>query len=135
MVSVIKVNGKTIKNDDLKAEATVNGVYHDGVISIGKNDPKSANMITGSVPDAGVEPDQATVAHLHPVAGNESVQINTTNINLKGGSPSPTDYNEHTRAWKHSERTHGARSIMVDQKNIYLYNSSPNQTIVVPRPK
>ena len=58
-----------------------------------------------------------------------------------GGHPSGIlgegngDYQAHERAYQRGDAKNGVRSIMVDSKNIYLYNSSPNQTIVIPRPK
>lgn len=92
---------------------------------------------------------RAGSAHLHPVAKETQVDIATVNrtsstiYNIHGGHPSGIpgegagDYQEHERSFQaNSNRRPGnnVRSIMVDSKNIYLYNSSPNQTIVIPRP-
>jgi len=37
--------------------------------------------------------------------------------------------------FKNREALNGVRSIMVDEMNIYLYNSSANQIITIPRPR
>jgi len=135
----IKVNGVQVPNNSLKSEATVNTVYNDGVISIGKNEPKSAYTVTGSVSDAGYELNRTGSAHLHPTSGEMTVHFSNSGENvtddIHGGKPSPEDYSEHQRAYGNGEISNGARSIMVDSKNIYLYNSGASNTIVIPRPK
>lgn len=116
---------------------------------IRKNPAASTYNMTGSVQDAGGEPDRAGIAHLHPVAKETQVDIATvrgtssTFYNIHGGHPSGIpgegagDYQEHERSFQansNRQRGNNVRSIMVDSKNIYLYNSTPNQTIVIPRP-
>jgi len=135
----IKVDGASIANGNLKSEATANTVLNDGVVSIGNNPAKSANMVTGSVQDAGDEPGRVGSAHLHPASGEKTVEFNNggeiTTDNIHGGAPSPGDYQEHQKSYERGDATNGVRSIAVDSKNIYLYNSSQNQTITVPRPR
>ena len=143
----IKVDGKPVSRNSLKAEATVNTVLNDGVVSIGSNPAVTSYNMTGSPQDAGPEPGRAGSAHLHPYAAETAVEVesggtmkSTVFYHVHGGHPSGVpgegngDYQEHTRAYQTGQATNGARSIMVDNKNIYLYNSSPNQTIVIPRP-
>ena len=87
---------------------------------------------------AGDEPGRVGGIHLHPTAGNEHLQIDNglqvSSVDIRGGTPSPTDYDEHTRAFQNHETSNGVRFVMGDSKYIYLYNSSSNQTIKVPRP-
>ncbi|MBL0335900.1 MAG: hypothetical protein IPP73_11550 [Chitinophagaceae bacterium] len=141
----IKIDGKSVKS--LKAEATVNTVLDEGVVSIGNNPAVTSNNFTESPQDAGNETGRAGSAHLHQADHETTVDITTgsaykSSITYKihGGHPSGIpgegkgDYQEHTRSFQHGQSTNGVRSIMVDEKNIYLYNSSPNQTIVIPRP-
>lgn len=142
----ITVDGKSVKS--LNAEATANTVLKDGVVSIGNNPAVTANNMTGSPQDAGDEPGRVGSAHLHPVAKETTVDVTTGGViqasktyHIHGGHPSGIpgegsgDYQEHTRAYNAGDAKNGVRSIMVDANNIYLYNSSPNQTIVIPRPK
>lgn len=102
--------------------------------------------MTGSPQDAGDEPGRVGSAHLHPVAKETTVDVTTGGLlksssiyTIYGGHPSGIpgegsgDYQEHQRAYEAGQATNGVRSIMVDSKSIYLYNSSPNQTIVIPR--
>jgi len=49
-------------------------------------------------------------------------------VTIHGGAPQVGLENFQT-----GETKNGARSVMVDAKYIYLYNSSPNQTIKIPR--
>jgi hypothetical protein len=142
----ITVDGKSVARNSLKAEATVNTVLKDGVVSIGNNPAVTAYNLTGTQQDAGNEPDRAGTAHLHPVAKETTVEVESrsgasTFYQIHGGHPSEIsgegsgDYQEHTRSFQEGQLTRGVRSIVVDAKNIYLYNSSPNQTIVIPRPR
>lgn len=145
----ITVNGKSVSS--LKAEATVNTVLNDGVVSIGKNPAVTSNNMTTSPQDAGSEPGRSGSAHFHTAASETQVEVTTskqlgisTVYDVHGGHPSgipgePSgDYQEHQRSFEANasrEPGNNTRSIMVDDKNIYLYNSSPNQTIVIPRPR
>jgi RHS repeat-associated protein len=136
--SKVSVDGKSVPNNSLKAEAVGNTVLNDGVVSVGKNPATSNGSMTGADSRGpGEEPGRVGGIHLHPTSGEMNVQIDkgpvTNVINIHGGSPSPGDYDEHTRAFQTGEAKSGVRSIMVDSKSIYLYNSSPNQTIKIPR--
>jgi RHS repeat-associated protein len=139
------VDGKSVKS--LKAEGTVNTVLKDGVVSIGNNPAVTSNNMTKSPDDAGGEPGRAGSAHLHPVADETRVDVSTgggaiTSYQIHGGHPSGIpgeasgDYQQHESSFQanpNRQPGNNVRSIMVDSKNIYLYNSSPNQTIVIPR--
>lgn len=146
----ITVDGKAVGKNSLKAEATVNTVLKDGVVSIGNNPAVSSNNMTSSPQDAGDEPNRAGSAHFHTVDKETAVDVTTKVMNgfsskiytINGGHPSGIpgegsgDYQEHQRSFEanpYRQSGNNVRSIMVDEKNIYLYNSSPNQTIVVPR--
>jgi hypothetical protein len=58
-----------------------------------------------------------------------------------GGHPSGIegedagDIQQHQTLYENRGALNGVRSIMVDEKNIYLYNSSANQIITIPRPR
>jgi RHS repeat-associated protein len=141
----IAVNGNEVPRNSLKAEVTANTVLNDGVVSVGKN-TVTTNNLTGSPQDAGAEPGRVGSAHIHPVAKETTVDVTTgmgasSIYTIHGGHPSGIpgeasgDYQEHTRAFQTGQVSNGVRSIVVDAKNIYLYNSSPNQTIVIPRPR
>jgi RHS repeat-associated protein len=137
--SKVTVDGKAVANNSLKAEAVGNTVLKDGVVTIGDNPATSSgNMVSSDSRGPGDEPGRAGGIHLHPTAADMNVQVqdgfSIQGVNIHGGAPSPGDHKEHTRAFKQGEATNGVRSIMVDSKNIYLYNSSPNQTIKIPRP-
>jgi hypothetical protein len=112
----------------------VNTVLKDGVVSIGVNPAKSAYTVTGSVQDAGDEPGRVGSAHLHPAAGEKTVEFNYFGESVKnyihGGSPSREDYAEHTRAYKMGTAKNGVRSIAVDEKNIYLWASLKTHNIL-----
>jgi RHS repeat-associated protein len=136
--SKVTVDGKKVDNKSLKAEAMGNTVLKDGVLTIGNNPAVSSGSMTSSPQNAGDEPGRAGGIHLHPTERDMRVQIDysgggTVVKNIYGGSPSPGDYSEHTRAFQQGEAKDGVRSVMVDEKYIYLYNSSPNQTIKIPR--
>ena len=94
--------------------------------------------MTGSVQNAGDEPNRAGSAHLHPTAEEMKVEIQNgalqPTVYIHGGAAAK-DYKEHQRAYENGEAKNGVRSIMVDSKNIYLYNSGSTNTIVIPRPK
>jgi RHS repeat-associated protein len=144
----ISVNGKSVERNDLKAEATVNTVLNGGVVSIGINPAVTTNNMTSSATDAGDEPNRVGSAHLHQTDKTTVVDITTTSVGamegsvttIKGGKPSggpgekEGDYEQHTRAFQQGDARNGVRSIVVDESSIYLYNSSPNQTIKIPRP-
>ncbi|MEO9022807.1 MAG: RHS repeat-associated core domain-containing protein [Ginsengibacter sp.] len=145
----ITVDGKSVKS--LHAEATANTVLKGGVVSIGNNPAVTSNNVVRSPQDAGDEPGRAGSAHIHPVAAETTVDITTGSVlkssniyQIHGGHPSGIpgeprgDYQEHQRSYEtnpNSQPGNNVRSIMVDSKSIYLYNSSPNQTIVIPRPR
>lgn len=135
------VNGNEVNKNSLKAEATGNTVEREGVVTVGNNPAQSANSMTGSVQDAGYESGVKNSIHLHPTATNMSIQVDkgplSDVISITGGRPSPGDRAEHQRRFEQAGSPTGrmVRSIMVDAKNVYLYNSSPNQTIVIPRPR
>jgi hypothetical protein len=135
----VSVDGKTVDKNSLKAEATGNTVLKDGVVTVGNNPAQSANSMTGSVQDAGDEPGRSGSIHLHPTATNIKVQVekgfSINVVNVQGGAPSPGDHTQHQREFTNAGSPGGQfpRSVMVDQKYIYLYNSSPNQTIKIPR--
>jgi len=143
----ISVDGKPVANNSLKAEATVNKVLKDGVVSIGNNPPVTSHQVNSSPQDAGDEPGRVGSAHIHTTDKTEVIDVTTQNITsssssiytLYGGAPSggsgnpDGDYEEHTRAFQQGEAKGGVRSIMVDQSSIYLYNSAPDQTIQIPR--
>jgi RHS repeat-associated protein len=146
----ITVDGKPVTK--LYAEATANTVLNEGMVTIGNNPAVTANSLTGSPQDAGYEPGWAGSVHLHQVAMETQVDISkkvgtftsSTIYNIHGGHPSGIpgegsgDYQEHQRSFEtnpNRQSGNNVRSIMVDSKNIYLYNSSPNQTIVIPRPR
>jgi len=144
----IKVNGQSVARNSLKAEATANTVLNDGTVTIGSNAAVTAYSMNSSPQDAGDEPNRVGSAHLHPVATETTIEVikggflNASSFySLHGGHPSggagerTGDYQEHTRAFQMGDAKNGVRSIVVDAKNIYLYNSSPNQTITIPRPK
>ena len=123
--------------------ATGNTVLKDGVVTIGNNPAQSANSMTGSVQNAGDEPGRVGSIHLHPTAGIMKVQKEVgaaiDGRTIYGGAPSGGpgnprgDYEEHTRAYQAGEAKNGVRSIMVDEKNIDLYNSGSTNTIIIPR--
>ncbi|GAB2839370.1 DUF6443 domain-containing protein [Ferruginibacter profundus] len=142
----ITLNRKSIARNSLKAEAVVNTVLKDGVVSIGNNPAVSINNMTGAPQDAGNEPNRVGSAHLHPVAETSSLTIPTGNplkpwafYTINGGHPSGMpgeasgDYQDHQRAVDAGQAKDGVRSIVVDSQNIYLYNSDYKQTISVPR--
>jgi len=145
--SSVSIDGKPVAQSSLKAEATANTVLKDGVVSIGNNPPVTANNMTGSPSNAGEEPGRVGSAHIHPVSQETTIDVSSSVgsfsqssvYSIHGGHPSGIpgepagDYQEHTRAFQTKQATDGVRSIMVDSKNIYLYNSSPNQTITIPR--
>jgi RHS repeat-associated protein len=135
----VLVDGKEVSKSSLKSEATGNTIEKDGLITVGKNIAKSAYSMTGSVADAGPEANMVDAIHLHPTEKNVSVQVDhgpvSDLVTLHGGAPSPGDRAEHQR--RHEERRSPAgqsvRSVMVDKKNIYLYNTGAGQTITIPR--
>jgi RHS repeat-associated protein len=133
----VKVNGQAVDKNSLKAEATGNTVLNDGIVTVGTNPTKSANSMTGSVQDAGPEPNRSGSIHLHPTHTKMDVSwydgITIRGVTIYGGSPSPGDHSEHARSVKMGDTNNGVRSIVVDSKYIYLYNSSSNQTITIPR--
>ncbi|MBZ5856418.1 RHS repeat-associated core domain-containing protein [Flavihumibacter profundi] len=140
--SQVTVDGKAVASNSLKAEAVGNTVLNDGVVSIGNNPATSNGSVTGADSRGpGDEPGRAGSIHLHPTDRNMTVEVtnqvgtfSTTSVTkISGGAPSGGDYREHQRAFENGETKGGVRSIMVDAKNIYLYNSSPNQTIKIPR--
>jgi hypothetical protein len=84
----------------------------------------------------------ALLEETHYFAKTTNIEVGVQDIYTPlGGHPSgipgePSgDIQEHQRAYKDGKALNGVRSIVVDEKNIYLYNSSPNQIIVVPRPR
>lgn len=112
----------------------------DGVVSIGKNEPVTTFNLLGSKPDAGDESGRVGSAHIHPFAKATNLEVGVQDVyEILGGHPSGIpgeasgDYQEHTRAFQAGQISNGVRSIVVDAKNIYFYNSSPDQTIVIPR--
>jgi hypothetical protein len=135
----VSVNGKTVDKNSLKAEATGNTVLKDGVVTVGNNPAQSANSMTGSVQDAGDEPGRSGSIHLHPTAGKMEVTLQSgfqvKGVTIRGGAPSPGDHAEHQRGFEQAGSPSGqhVRSVMVDSKYIYIYNSSANQTIKIPR--
>lgn len=133
----VELDGKKVAKNSLKAEAVVNTVLVDGVVTIGKNPAATAGSMTGSPQDAGDEPNRTGSAHLHPTAKTMNVNVyegfTVANVTVTGGSPSPTDHNEHQRSFEQGGTKNGARSIAVDAKYIYLYNSGATNTIKIPR--
>ncbi|HYC40316.1 MAG TPA: RHS repeat-associated core domain-containing protein, partial [Chitinophagaceae bacterium] len=135
----VMVNGKTVDKNSLKAEATGNTVLKDGVVTVGNNPAQSANSMTGSVQDAGDEPGRSGSIHLHPTHTKMEVTLqygfSIKGVTIYGGAPSPGDHTEHQRGYEQAGSPSGqhVRSVMVDAKYIYLYNSSANQTIKIPR--
>lgn len=136
-ISKVTVNGKKVDKNSLKAEATGNTVLKDGVVTVGNNPAKSANSMSTSVQDAGDEPGRVGSIHLHmTAAAKTTVEAEyrygaIKGVNLYGGSPSPGDHTEHSRSSKQSGSQ--VRSVMVDDKYIYIYNSNADQTIKIPR--
>jgi RHS repeat-associated protein len=129
----VKVNGKTVDPNNLKAEATGNLVLKDGTVTVGANPATSSNSMTGADPDEpGDEAGKVGNIHTHPTAGEMSVQVDrgfvTTVTNIHGGAPSQGDYSEYGRSGNGSERF-----VIVDAKYIYLYNGNADQTIKIPR--
>jgi RHS repeat-associated protein len=129
----VKVNGKPVEPNSLKAEATANLVLKEGVVTIGNNTPTTNNSMTNADPDKpSNEAGRIGNIHTHPTAGEMSVQVEsryaTTLYKIHGGAPSPGDHSEYERSGNGSERF-----VMVDEKNIYLYNGNADQTIKIPR--
>lgn len=128
----VKVNGKAVDPNNLKAEATANLVLKDGTVTVGTNPATTNNSMTGADPDKpGNEPGKVGNIHTHPTAGEMSVQIDkiaTTVVDIHGGAPSQGDYSEYGRSGNGS-----VRFVIVDQKYIYLYNGNADQTIKIPR--
>ena len=138
MSSKVKVDGKAVANTSSKAEAEGNTVLKNGVVAIGNNPATSSHSMTGTdTTGLGDEPGRTGGIYLHPTDKDMNVQIETgfsvKDVNIHGGSPSPGDYTDHDRAVEMGEAKNGVISIMVDAKNIYLYNSNPSQTITIPR--
>ncbi len=147
--SKVTVDGKSVSPSSLKAEAVGNTVLKDGVVSVGNNPATSTGSMNSSDPDGpGDEPGKTGDIHLHPTDKTETIEM-TTQVNatsssssrsvLYGGHPSGLpgegkgDYQEHQQEFETGKVKNGVRSIMVDAESIYLYNSSPNQTIKIPR--
>lgn len=135
----VTVNGKEVDKNSLKAEATGNTVLKDGVVTVGNNPSQSANSMTGSVQDAGGEPGRSGSIHSHPTAGVMTVTLysgfSAQQKIIYGGAPSPGDHSEHQRSYEQAGSPSGqhVRSVMVDEKYIYLYNSGSTNTIKIPR--
>lgn len=137
--SVVRVNGKI--NNNLHAEASGNTVLKDGVVTVGNSPAVSTGSLISS-PGAGPpdcaahEPNRTGHIHLHPTDGEMDVRAEDNqgrgSVHIRGGTPSPTDIDQHQRDYEHRYADNGVRSIMVDSKNIYLYNSRNTQTIVIP---
>lgn len=132
--SALYLDGKKIPNNSLHAEAVANIVYGDGVATIGKSSPTSTGGLTGSDPEGpAYEPNLAGSAHLHPFADKHNITLDDLSGEILGGIPSPADFSDHARRVKLGHATNGVRSVMVDAKYIYLYNSDRTETIKVPR--
>jgi hypothetical protein len=140
--SKVTVDGKSVANSSLNAEAVGNTVLQDGVVSVGNNPATSSGSMTSSDSRGpGDEPGRAGGIHIHPTDKTMVVDIETgkppTTSNsrtiITGGAPSPTDHETHQREFKEGAAKNGVRSIMVDKKNIYLYNSGSSNTIKIPR--
>jgi hypothetical protein len=139
----VKVDGKDVDKNNINAEATGNTILKDGIVMLGKNPAKSANLVNGSVQDAGDEPGRTGSIHLHPTHKDMKISLyngqSWADFNIHGGRPSggpgerSGDYEEHARSQQAGQTTNGVRSVMVDEKFIYLYNSNSNQTIKIPR--
>jgi hypothetical protein len=129
----VEVNGKSVDPNSLKAEAAGNLVLKGGVVTVGNNPATTTNSMTRSDPDKpGYESGKVGGIHTHPVPGARTVRIDsrsgvTTIIPISGGRPSPGDHSEYTRSGQ------GYRFVMVDKKNVYLFNSDASQTITIPR--
>ena len=132
----VKVDGKTVDKNSLKAEAMANTVLKDGVVTVGSNPATSNGSMTGADPDKpGNEPGKTGNIHLHPTDRTMTVDIVTNGLGrqisaytIYGGSPSTSDHTEYKRSGQ------GTRFVMVDASNIYLYNADSGQTIKIPRP-
>jgi RHS repeat-associated protein len=123
------VDGKLISGDKVYAEAAANLVLKDGVVTTGKNPAKSSFDVVGTDPDiAGKESNKVGVIHTHPTDRNMQMSNEYGfGINGEGGRPSPTDHKFYR------DHNSGSRHVVVDSKNIYIYNGDSNQTITIPR--
>jgi hypothetical protein len=130
----------------LKSEVTTNTVLNGGVVSMGKNEPKITYNLLSSWPVVDYEPGKTGTAHLHPFYKTVHLIITDNNgvvtFDPKGGHPSgipsdgkPGDIQEHRTQDRFGQVLNGVRSIMVDEKNIYLYNGNADQIITIPRPR
>ena len=138
-VKRVDVNGQTVDKNSLKAEASANLILKDGVVTVGSNPAKSVGSMTGnSDGGSGAEPGKVGSIHLHPTAGEMNVTVKyesgqLASVPIHGGAVSTTDYTQRAKDFESGAATPGIRSVMVDEKNIYLYNSASSQTITIPR--
>jgi hypothetical protein len=127
-----------VDNNSLKAEVSGNTVLKDGTVSVGNSPAVSNGSMTGA-PSAGPpdglaeEPNRSGHIHLHPASGPMKVRIENSQgvgvVDITGGKPSPGDVEQHQRDYQNHQAKNGVRSIAVDSKNIYLYNSIGNQIL------
>lgn len=79
-IKEVVVDGKFVPRNSLKSEVTVNTVFNDGVVSIGKNEPKTTYNLVGSWLDAGDEPGRTGSAHIHPFYKTTQINVGVQEI-------------------------------------------------------
>ena len=130
-----KIDGKAANPSKVKSEVLANLILKNGIVTLGINKPYVFGDATGGDADAsGDEPGKVSNIHLHPYSTTVKIdfwvgtQIKQGHyFTIYGGLPSPGD---HSQA---SSRDKGYRFVMVDNKNVVLYNGDASQNIIIKR--
>jgi hypothetical protein len=134
--TIVSVNGSKVNNTSLKAEVQGNMVLRDNILTTGNQTPVTSHSLTGSPQAPGNEAGFAGGIHLHPFAGNAELTIQNGPaikfVTITGGAPSSADFDEHRRSLSNGETKPGVWSVIVDSKNIILYQGG-TQPITIKR--